>query len=96
VTSPSSKTIPATSASTPVHATTPTRTKTPRFLPTREALWIADPTYLLISVLAAATLAYARFLRPTRYFLLAPDAFGLAAFTFIGRERPTRPVSPPR
>ncbi|CAA9402019.1 MAG: hypothetical protein AVDCRST_MAG55-723, partial [uncultured Rubrobacteraceae bacterium] len=25
---------------------------------------------------------------PHRYFLLAPDAFELAAFTFIGRERP--------
>ncbi|QIN81690.1 trimeric intracellular cation channel family protein [Rubrobacter tropicus] len=51
----------------------------------RPIFWIEDPTYLLVSVLAAAaTLAYARFLRPPRYSLLVADAFGLAVFTFIG------------
>ena len=51
----------------------------------RPVFWIEDPTYLLVSVLAAATtLAYARFLRPPRYSLLVADAFGLAVFTFIG------------
>ena len=51
----------------------------------RPIFWIEDPTYLLVSLIAAAaTLAYVRFLRPPRYSLLVADAFGLAVFTFIG------------
>ncbi|HEV2092349.1 MAG TPA: TRIC cation channel family protein [Rubrobacter sp.] len=51
----------------------------------RPIIWIEDPTYLLVCVLAAgATLAYARFFRPPRGSLLVADAFGLAVFTFIG------------
>jgi uncharacterized membrane protein YeiH len=51
----------------------------------RPIFWIEDPTYLLVSVAAAAaTLAYVRFLRPPRVSLLVADAFGLAVFTFIG------------
>lgn len=49
--------------------------------------WIKDPTYLLITFSAAAlTLAYARFRKPPRDWLLIADALGLALFTISGAQ----------
>jgi uncharacterized membrane protein YeiH len=38
----------------------------------------------------AATILYGRIFEPTASSLLVADAFGLALFTFIGAQRPTR------
>jgi uncharacterized membrane protein YeiH len=49
--------------------------------------WIANPTYLVVSLAAAAlTLLYVRFLEPPRVSLLIADAFGLGLFTVIGAQ----------
>ena len=49
--------------------------------------WIRDPTYLLVTVSAAAlTILYARVRRPPRISLLIADAFGLALFTISGAQ----------
>src|SRR5690242_3583815 len=49
--------------------------------------WIADPTYLMVSLAAAAlTLLYIRMLEPPRVSLLIADAFGLGLFTIIGAQ----------
>src|SRR5688572_12081472 len=49
--------------------------------------WIADPTYLLVILAAAAlTLLYARFRRAPRIWLLVADALGLALFTISGAQ----------
>ena len=51
----------------------------------RPTFRIDDPTYLVVILAAAgATLAYGRLFTPPRASLLIADAFGLAAFTFIG------------
>jgi hypothetical protein len=47
--------------------------------------WIKDPTYLLVTLSAAAlTLLYTRFREPLRLWLLIADALGLALFTISG------------
>lgn len=47
--------------------------------------WIDDPTYLLVSLAAAAlTLVSIRFRKPPGMSLLIADALGLALFTIIG------------
>jgi uncharacterized membrane protein YeiH len=47
--------------------------------------WIADPTYLWVSLVAAVlTLLYARIFKLPRVSLLVADAFGLGLFTIIG------------
>lgn len=49
--------------------------------------WIADPTYLLVAVLAAGiTIVYDRFRRPSRTWLLIADALGLALFAVGGAQ----------
>ena len=49
--------------------------------------WINDPTYLLVSLAAAAlTLLYVRFREPPGTSLLVADALGLALFTIIGAQ----------
>jgi uncharacterized membrane protein YeiH len=49
--------------------------------------WIEDPTYLLVTVLAAVlTLLFARFRQPPRMSLLVADALGLALFTISGAQ----------
>jgi uncharacterized membrane protein YeiH len=49
--------------------------------------WIEDPTYLLVTLSAAAfTLLYARFQKPPRISLLIADALGLALFTISGAQ----------
>ena len=49
--------------------------------------WIRDPTYLLVTLAAAAlTLLYARMRRPPRVSLLIADALGLALFTISGAQ----------
>jgi uncharacterized membrane protein YeiH len=56
-------------------------------LDNRPIFWIADPTYLVVIILAAlATLVYARFRRPPRGSLFVADAFGLALFTVTGAQ----------
>jgi uncharacterized membrane protein YeiH len=49
--------------------------------------WIEDPTYLLVTLSAAAlTLLCARFREPPQTSLLIADALGLALFTIIGAQ----------
>ena len=49
--------------------------------------WIEDPTYLLVTLSAAALmLLYARFRKPPRTSLLIADALGLALFTISGAQ----------
>lgn len=49
--------------------------------------WIADPTYLLVILAAAAlTVICARFRKPPHFALLVADAFGLALFTISGAQ----------
>ncbi len=49
--------------------------------------WIKDPTYLLVTLSAAAlTLVYSRFRTPPNRSLLIADAFGLALFTISGAQ----------
>lgn len=49
--------------------------------------WIADPTYLLVILAAAAmTIVYVRMRRPPRGSLLVADALGLALFTISGAQ----------
>ena len=49
--------------------------------------WIEDPTYLLVTLTAAAlTILYARFRKPPRVSLLIADALGLALFTISGAQ----------
>jgi uncharacterized membrane protein YeiH len=49
--------------------------------------WIADSSYLLVSLAAAAlTLLYTRFVKLPRVSLLIADAFGLGLFTIIGAQ----------
>jgi uncharacterized membrane protein YeiH len=57
--------------------------------------WIADPTYLLVILLATvATLGYVRIWTPPRHVLLVADALGLAFFT-IGGVQVTRMAGHP-
>lgn len=47
--------------------------------------WIADPTYLIVILVAAiATVVFTRFQRPPRVSLLVADAFGLGLFSIVG------------
>jgi uncharacterized membrane protein YeiH len=49
--------------------------------------WIRDPTYLLVSLAAAAlTLIYVHLGKPPRTSLLVADALGLALFTISGAQ----------
>lgn len=49
--------------------------------------WIAEPEYLVVSILAAAlTLLYARYRRPPDESLAIADALGLALFTIGGAQ----------
>ena len=49
--------------------------------------WIADPTYLLVIVVACAlTLLFVRFRKPPRTSLQVADAVGLALFTINGAQ----------
>jgi uncharacterized membrane protein YeiH len=49
--------------------------------------WIKDPTYLVVTLSAAAlTILYARFRKPPRTSLLVADALGLALFTISGAQ----------
>jgi uncharacterized membrane protein YeiH len=49
--------------------------------------WIAEPEYLVVSILAAGlTLAYARYRRPPDDSLAVADALGLALFTIGGAQ----------
>lgn len=49
--------------------------------------WIADPTYLLVTLVAAGlTLLYSRFRKPPSFSLLMADAVGLALFTISGAQ----------
>lgn len=49
--------------------------------------WMADPTYIVVIVVAALlTLAYARYRRPPGNALAIADAFGLALFTIGGAQ----------
>ena len=49
--------------------------------------WMADPTYIVVIVVAALlTLAYVRYRRPPGNALAIADAFGLALFTIGGAQ----------
>ena len=49
--------------------------------------WMADPTYIVVIVVAAlVTLAYVRYRRPPGNALAIADAFGLALFTIGGAQ----------
>jgi uncharacterized membrane protein YeiH len=49
--------------------------------------WIEDPTYILVTLSAAAlAIVYARFRQPPRVSLLIADALGLALFTISGAQ----------
>lgn len=49
--------------------------------------WIADTTYLYVSIAAALlTVAYARFRHPPERFILIADALGLALFSISGAQ----------
>jgi uncharacterized membrane protein YeiH len=49
--------------------------------------WLTDPTYILIIVTAAlATVASARWVRPSATALLVADALGLALFSIVGAQ----------
>jgi uncharacterized membrane protein YeiH len=49
--------------------------------------WIAQPTFVIVSILAALlTLAYARYRRFPQDSLLVADALGLALFTILGAQ----------
>jgi uncharacterized membrane protein YeiH len=49
--------------------------------------WIEDPTYLLVTLAAAAlALLFVRFRKPPRASLLVADALGLALFTVSGAQ----------
>lgn len=49
--------------------------------------WMADPTYIVVIVVAALlTLAYVRYRRPPGNALVIADAFGLALFTIGGAQ----------
>jgi uncharacterized membrane protein YeiH len=49
--------------------------------------WIAEPEYLVVSIVAAGlTIAYARFRRPPDDALAIADALGLALFTIGGAQ----------
>lgn len=49
--------------------------------------WIADRTYLLVTLSAAAlTVLFGRFRRPSQIWMLIADALGLALFTIIGAQ----------
>lgn len=49
--------------------------------------WIADPSYLVVIIVAAlATVPYVRFARPPEKFLQVADALGLALFAISGAQ----------
>ncbi len=49
--------------------------------------WMADPTYIVVILVAAlSTLAYVRYRRPPGNALAIADAFGLALFTIGGAQ----------
>ena len=49
--------------------------------------WIADPTYLYVTLSAAAlTVIFARLRKPPRIWLFVADALGLALFTISGAQ----------
>jgi uncharacterized membrane protein YeiH len=49
--------------------------------------WIADPSHLVVSLIAAGvTLAYVRMRRPPDESLAVADALGLALFTILGAQ----------
>ena len=49
--------------------------------------WIADPTHLVVSIVAAGvTLVYAHFQRPPTHSLAIADALGLGLFTIGGAQ----------
>ena len=51
----------------------------------RQPFWIADTSYLIVSIVAAlATVPVARFVRPPEQALQLADAFGLALFSISG------------
>lgn len=53
----------------------------------RPVFWISDPTYLWVTLGAAAmTVVYVRFFRPPRATLVIADAIGLAFFTISGAQ----------
>lgn len=56
--------------------------------------WIADPTYLLVIILAAMlTILYTRSKKPPQKALLIADALGLAVFTITGARAAQEVVS---
>jgi uncharacterized membrane protein YeiH len=58
--------------------------------------WIEDPSYLVVSVIAAVlTLAYVRFRRPPTHSLAIADALGLALFTITGAQIAQREMIDP-
>lgn len=53
----------------------------------RPVFWISDPTYLWVTLIAAAfTVVYVRFFSPPRASLVVADAIGLAFFTISGAQ----------
>jgi len=53
----------------------------------RTVFWLADPTYLYVSLVAAMlTVLYARYRHPPDRLILYADALGLALFTISGAQ----------